>query len=190
MKETYNVKTPRKIVFGDPCYFNQYSGKKLKSLVVDMNLPRDFDAKVVLEETPLEKDSDTILRTMAIYAAPKMTMDTYLEGMKYKYQDNMFKEIGVDTAEYYLRVDDSDDIIRTSGDGCWGDCIELSHRIEGKRILDAVIITVIMPEDETMETMRQRMRYFFENVTPTKNVEPANKSQIETQDANISPQNI
>ncbi len=32
MKETYKVKTPKKIIFGDPWYFEQYSGEELQRL--------------------------------------------------------------------------------------------------------------------------------------------------------------
>ena len=50
MKETYMVNLPKKIVFGDPLYFEEFKGKKLDSLVVDFSPPRHFEAAVVLEQ--------------------------------------------------------------------------------------------------------------------------------------------
>ena len=34
-KETYKIKCPKHIVFGDPLYFEEYKGERLKKLVVD-----------------------------------------------------------------------------------------------------------------------------------------------------------
>ena len=46
-------------------------------------------------------------------------MQTYLQDMVYESQTHTVKKLGVDTARYYLGVDDRDDIIRTGGDGYW-----------------------------------------------------------------------
>ena len=37
------------------------------------------------------------------------------------------------------------------------------------RILDAAIISISMPEDETFDSMRERLNYLFKNVTLTEN---------------------
>ena len=37
MKETYAVKLPKKIIFGDPLYFEEFKGKKLDRLVVNFH---------------------------------------------------------------------------------------------------------------------------------------------------------
>ena len=70
MKETYYVKLPKHIVFGDPWYFEEYSGEKLDSLVVDMNPPSHFQARVVLEAVQDEKYPDAMLHTLCLYMAP------------------------------------------------------------------------------------------------------------------------
>lgn len=55
-KETYKIKCPKHIVFGDPLYFEEYKGERLKKLVVDYEVPAKFDtARLVLEEKPFEK---------------------------------------------------------------------------------------------------------------------------------------
>ncbi len=184
MKETYCVTTPRKLVFGDPWYFEQYSGEKLARLVVDLEPPAHFAARVVLEEKPFESgafeneffedDPEFMMRTMTIFLAPKATIETYMKDMIYESQEEVQKSIGVDTARYYLRIDDCDETIHTGGDGCWGDYLELRRTSpSGQPILDAAIVTVVMSEYETMESMWERLNYFFADVTLTENIEPS-----------------
>ena len=42
MKEIYKVQTPKRIVFGDPLYFEEFSGARLEQLVVDVQPPEAF----------------------------------------------------------------------------------------------------------------------------------------------------
>lgn len=188
MKETYKVKTPRKIIFGDPWYFEQYSGEELQRLVVDLNPPKRFSARVVLEEEPCEEYPDIMLRSMTIYLAPEQTMDTYLKNMMYTSQTETVKPIGVDTAEYYLQIDDRDDTIGTGGDGYWGEQREYSREIGGRRVLDAAVITVCMSEFETMENMRSWLGYFFQDVEQTENAVTPDTAESDTQSETDEPQ--
>lgn len=171
MKETYKVKRPDRIVWGDPCYMEQYSGSRLKSLIVNVRPPKDFDARVVLETGPTEEYPDAMVNTMTIFLAPRQTMEIYLKGMRYASQEHKEKEIRVDTAKYYLRVDEQADTIYTGGDGCWGIYQELFRRSDRKKILDAAVILIGMPEDETMDSMREYLKYFFEDVEQIENME-------------------
>ena len=74
------------------------------------------------------------------------------------------KEIGVDTARYYLQVDDREDILHTGGDGYWGSYEELSRNTRDGRMVEAAILTVIWPEYESMESMRQHAFFFFRDM--------------------------
>lgn len=188
MKETYKVKTPKKIIFGDPWYFEQYSGEELQRLVVDLNPPKRFAARVVLEEEPCEEYLDMMLRSMTIYLAPEQTMDTYLKNMMYTSQTETVKSIGVDTAKYYLQIDEKDDTIGTGGDGYWGEQREYSREIGGRRVLDAAVITVCMSEFETMESMRSWLGYFFQDVEQTENAVIPDTAESDTQSENDEPQ--
>ena len=109
MKEIYKVQTPKRIVFGDPLYFEEFSGARLEQLVVDVQPPEAFGARVVLREFSAAEAPDTLIRTMEVYLAPEEDMDIYLRGMKYELQECIEKEIGVDTARYYLQVDDREE---------------------------------------------------------------------------------
>ena len=155
MKEIYKVQTPKRIVFGDPLYFEEFSGARLEQLVVDVQPPEAFGARVVLREFSAAEAPDTLIRTMEVYLAPEEDMDIYLRGMKYELQECIEKEIGVDTARYYLQVDDREDILHTGGDGYWGSYEELSRNTRDGRMVEAAILTVIWPEYESMESMRQ-----------------------------------
>lgn len=42
-KEIYKVKSPKRIVFGDPLYFEEYKGDELKRLTVDYKPSEYFD---------------------------------------------------------------------------------------------------------------------------------------------------
>ena len=94
------------IVFGDPWYFERYSGEELNRLIVDVYPHSQYQARVVLEEIPDEENPDFMLRFVSI-----------LQDMVYESQMHTVKKLGVDIARYYLGVDDCDDIIRTGGDG-------------------------------------------------------------------------
>lgn len=164
MREIYTVQRPNRIVLGDPMYFERFTGAELKRLTVDFRPPANFSARVMLAETPLDEFPGEMGRSMCIFLAPEQTMDTYLDGMKYKTQENTVRKIGVDTARYFFRVDENADTIYTGGDGYWGEYEELFRKIDGKKILDAVIIYVALPEFETTESMRQRTEYFFKDM--------------------------
>lgn len=160
-KEIYKIQCPKHIVFGDPLYFEEFKGEKLKRLVVDYKPPQHFGACLVLLEQENEEFEDFIERSITLYLAPSTTMKTYMDGMMYKGQQVKEKQIGVDTAQYRLTVNDRSDDIRTGGDGYWGSEIELCRQVGTRKISDAVIISVVVPDETDFEGMRQMARYFF-----------------------------
>ncbi len=170
MKETYKVKTPRRIVLGDPKYFEQFNGAKLRKRIVDFKPPKQFAAKIVLFEEEQEDLSDTMTRTMLLYLAPKDRLETYMKEMLYEGQENKVRQIGMESGRFYFQVDRNEDTIQTEG-GCWCGYEEIFHKENGRRVLDAAIIAVAMPASDTTEDMWQRLRYFFKNVELTANVE-------------------
>ena len=84
MKEIYSVKLPKHIVFGDPWYFERYSGEELNRLIVDVYPHSQYQARVVLEEIPDEENPDFMLCSLSIYMAPEQAMQTYLQDMVYE----------------------------------------------------------------------------------------------------------
>ena len=159
-KEIYSVKCPKRVQFGDPLYFEEYKGKKLASLVADRKPPHNFVAMVVLAES-MKGYPDEMSCTMTLYMAPKETIDTYVDGCMYEGQDVMENEIGVDTAKYLFNVDGRYEEIHTGADGYWGNYLEFSRGQGKNRILDAMTVSVCMPEFEDFESMKRLTGYFF-----------------------------
>lgn len=179
--ETFRVKCPSHIVFGDPSYFEEFTGAKLKSLVVDYKPSQFFEARLVLQEREMEDFPDCMLRTMTLYMAPKETINTYLDGMMYKGQEITVKDIGVDTASYLIEVEGRSDIIHTGGDGYWGDYVEYTHTYrEKQKMMDAVTITIVIPESESFESMKQLADYFFEDMQPVADKMPEKEKNQNT----------
>ena len=184
-KEIYRVKHPDRITFGDPYYFEQFHGDKLRRLTYDLKVPDWMDARLVLREDLMERDDYGCLfarfsederkrRALVIYLAPPKTMQTYLDGMQYESQKVDEKQIGVDTACYLLRVDDRAETVHTAADGYWGGVETLYRVIDGEICHDAVIITVEMPEDHdfaAMKTLAERCFPNMEQIVKTKHRE-------------------
>ena len=177
MKEIYSVKCPKHIKWGDPLYFAEYKGEELERLVVDVLPSTRFSARVVLREEATENFPQYKNHIMAIYLAPDKNINTYMTDMMYEGQELTVKEIGDDTAEYYLMVDDKELNICTMADGYWGDYQALFRQIHGLKILDAMIITIVMPVDMTMEQMREYANYLFEDITQIENIEKNEEGQ-------------
>lgn len=162
-KKIYKVKCPKHIVFGDSLYFEEYTGKKLASLVADYKLPPRLEARVLLEEKPMEEYPEYMDRTMTICVAPAQTVDVYADGKMFEGQEIVQKDIGVDTAEYIIHIDGRYERLHTWGDGYWGSCQELYRQHDDRKLLDALIITVGIPDSENFEDMQRMTGYLFEN---------------------------
>lgn len=161
-KEIYVVDCPTHIRFGDPMYFERFEGQKLERLVVDCKVPKNFVARVVLREQPIEGLPREMLDTMTLYMAPERTISTYMDGYCYKGQEVEQKEIGVDTVTYLFEADGRYEEFNTEGDGYWGESREFSRIRDGRSIIDAAVITVCMPETRGFEDMRRLVHYFFQ----------------------------
>ncbi len=177
-KETYEVRCPQRVIFGDPSYFEEFKGERLAGLVADYSPPPFSEARVVLEEKQMEDCPEFMERTMTLYTAPQRTIQTYMNGCMYKGQEQAVKEIGVDTACYMLEVDGRSDHIKTGGDGYWGDCQEFYFIHKGSRILDAVVTHISMPDYMDFDDMKQHAAYFFEGLQQTAGQEEKQEPQI------------
>lgn len=52
-QEEFRVDCPKRIVVGDPSYFEEFSGERLKRLTANYTPPRFFLARVLLNEVSL-----------------------------------------------------------------------------------------------------------------------------------------
>lgn len=170
-QEEFKVDCPRRIVVGDPSYFEEFSGERLKRLTASYTPPRFYEARVLLTEVEFSDFPGERLCGMSVYMAPKETIETYAEGMMYEGQEVSTKEIGVDTAQYLMMVDGQSDTIHTGGDGYWGRCEEYSRKIGNKKYVDAIAIHLSMPQFDSYEIVKQRMQYFFNDIQPVEKQE-------------------
>lgn len=171
--EIYEAKCPSHIVFGDPLYFDEYKDR-LDELVIDYRPPKTFELRVVLEERYTSIFPRCTYLRAALYMAPAETMNVYLQGKKYDVQKLAEKEIGLDTGRYLLDVDGRDDEIDVGANIVCGRLTEL-YRIDvatGKRIVDAAIITLELPDDMSIEKLRTQASYFFEDMQQVEQKEP------------------
>ena len=136
MKETYKVRCPKRIVFGDPQYFEQLKGAKLKSLTVDYEPRSHFTSRVVIEEKPFERFPQRNELTLNIYFAPEDEIETYMENMMYQGQKVTVKNIGIDSPEYCLKIDEQEITMQTDGDGYWGAMHEYYRMLDGRKYQD------------------------------------------------------
>lgn len=89
MKETYKIKRPDHIVFGDPLYFEQFKGARLKKLVTDYHVLTKFDtARLVLEEKSFSNCPDMMNRTMTLYFAQDSKWFTALISLQLSFLTN------------------------------------------------------------------------------------------------------
>ncbi len=72
-QEEFRVDCPRKIVVGDPLYFEEYSGERLRRLTAYYAPPRYFEARVILTETEFADFPGEKVCGLSIYMAPKET---------------------------------------------------------------------------------------------------------------------
>ncbi len=78
---------------------------------------------------------------------------------------------------YLIDVDGRYEDIRTGGDGYWGDYQELYREINGKKYVDAVVISISMPDDMSFESMKRLAEYFFEDMSPDREPKKADKKK-------------
>lgn len=114
---------------------------------------------------------------MTIYFAPEQYLSIYMGGKMYASQKIDRKEIGVDTACYLIEVDGRYEDIKTGGDGYWGDYQELYREINGKKFIDAVVISIAMPDEQSFEGMKHLAEYFFEDISQDKVPKKADKKK-------------
>lgn len=144
-------KKERKIIIGDPSYFDEFKGKKLKSLTIDLKIPKEF-----YQEIELENESDVYFFKYYFGLNEKM-VSLLKEGKRYSNQKESSKEIGVDTARYYCMVNENDDEISTGSDGYCG--MELILKKDNK--MECGYIEMCLPFDYSEKEAIKTIEYFF-----------------------------
>ncbi len=170
MKETYKVKTPNKIVIGDPWYFKM-ERSEVERLTVNFSPPTNFATRVILEEKPFEDYPEMMDRSITIICASEGMLPIFQRGQKLTVQEEVSKPIGVDTAQYLMRVNETEINVHTGADGCWGYHSEFYRDINSKKVLDAAIINIGFSEDfESMDDIRGYLNTLFSEIEQVENI--------------------
>ncbi len=159
--EIYKVKTPSRFRFGDPLYYKQYSKKRLKELVVDISPSVILETRLVLDTYETDESDPEAMTTLTIFIAPARFLPFYVDGLKFVSQDEVTREIGVDSASYRLAVDDRVLEFSTGGDGYWGHYTEYQRTRNHMTLVDAMIISIDMPPCDSRDTILSNLKYLF-----------------------------
>jgi len=162
--KNYVCSTPKKIVFGDPMYFEDYADNKeeLKRLTIDLNVSRlkeDFSCLVSIVKNNFD-DIDGDFYELVISLVSNGPMGLYVSGMKYTNQKSVDDAFGVDTASYYLAVDDRDDEFSTGADGYWA----TKTTYTSNKNKDAIVIAISMPEYLSEKEIDDYIHYYFSDL--------------------------
>lgn len=154
-KEAYKIKCPDHVVIGDPWYFEREEPERLQRLVVDIELPKTFEAALSIRETEYRECE------ICMAFGPISEVYTYLTGQFYEGQEEETVRIPVDTARYLFKVDGRSANIHTHEDGYWGQKTAFYGKQQGKRHLEGYMVIVNTPDDMTFEEVRQTMESLF-----------------------------
>lgn len=158
-EEIYQIRSPKHILLGDPLYLEDK--ERFKNVLVDYRPEKYFDVRLVLKEEPDPEDARFILKYMDLYFAPSQDLKIYMNNRMYQGQQSQSKGVAVDTARYHIEVDGRELNIHTGADGWWGSFTEY-YRIDGSRkIADAAILSIYVPEECSFAGMKQNARYLF-----------------------------
>lgn len=167
MEKVTKVKCPKHIILGDPLYFEEYTGRELKRLVVDYNPPEQYMAMVKIKEKKsdiphLEWIEPPTYCVMTLYLGPKENIEVYARDEIYEHQQWKKKGLRAASDRYLVNVDGQEDELHTRGDGEWGYFIEIYDRDEhGKKRTQGVVINMILPEDVDFDDAGVLVKYFF-----------------------------
>lgn len=158
-EEIYQIRRPGHILFGDPlCLENK---ERFKNVLIDYRPEKYFDTRLVLKEEPDPEDGRFILKYMDLYFAPSQDLKIYMNGRMYEGQQTESKGVAVDTARYHIEVDGRELDIHTGADGWWGSFTEFYRTDGNRKISDAAILSIYVPDETSFAWMKQNARYLF-----------------------------
>lgn len=158
------ISMPKTIIIGDPLYFENYPER------TDLVYSRNFRGKkewlgyISLKEIEEEYEIDnktykyTTFRFNAIFAPDKEKLELYKRGNCFKTQTYKITEIGVDTAEYLIQINNVSDTIKTQGDGYWGNVVEFYKYSK----LEGISIDMTLPDYFSFEEAKKEIEYLFD----------------------------
>lgn len=160
------VSMPKKLYVGDPLYFEEYEGAKLKSLTYAKSFRGKSDwigkVKLTQKEDSFEMGGEVIKYIdleIEIYLAPnEKLLNIYADNMKFSYQKTKTVDIGVDSASYVLGVNDREIKVSTMSDGFFGTVMEFYNKSK----LEGITIGLSTGEHSDFERVKSELEYLFD----------------------------
>ena len=94
-----------------------------------------------------------------------------MQGQPFKLPQKREKMVDINSASYFLRVDNREKVFYTGGDGYWGSCAEYYRNTAQGELTAGIVVTVVMPDHTDMNEMRAVVRSLFDGMRKVKNVE-------------------
>lgn len=158
------VKMPKKIVIGDPLYFEDCPDRTDLIYNKGFRGKNDWLGYIILSEEEDEFEVNGEIRKFSTYVykvifAPDLEkLETYKSGRFFKYQRDVDTTIGVDSAQYYIQIDSNSEIIRTGADGYWGIVTEFLNKSK----LEGILIDLAFPDDLfSFDDCKKTLEYLF-----------------------------
>lgn len=158
-QEEFDISMPTSIVIGDPSYFEQNIGQHL-TYVKRFRGRNDWLGKLFIREKKYEFEWETFYNIEAhiILAPDKTFLELYSNNQHYTRQKIKEHELGVDTAEYIVEINNENFInIDTGSDGYIG---QVNEFYTGSK-LEGITIDLIGLGMKDFELFKQEFKYVF-----------------------------
>lgn len=163
-KKDFMVDLPKKIIFGDPFYFDELKGAKLNNLVTKLS-KKDINPNwkcAIRIECSIDENGYEDNRLIIVMSEEK-DIPVYINYKHYSNQELKEKRIGVDSASYLIETDISYAEIKTGADGFWG----CETKMYSNEKLDAIRICIFVPDFIEKEKIEENYMYIFKNIVKT-----------------------
>nr|WP_302134038.1 hypothetical protein [uncultured Schaedlerella sp.] len=165
-EEQYHAKCPRHIRIADAAYLDNDGKGKKEYEAIDYQPPSEFQMGILLEQFQAPFEKDCTRYAMGLYFAPEQSLDACMnhEALRCRGLSQRWAETG--SASYMVTADERQETVKTEADGIWSQYQEFYSHEGNARKTEAVLILLVVPDDETFDGMRSLVYSLFEEVRP------------------------
>ena len=155
-REVFYITCPDRVIIGDPDYFGEFQGARLKELTSDENLDGDWSGLAVFETIV---DDGIEIPSLKLVFGPQIHLIAYGNDVLFSGQTFEDKLLGTDSASYVIKTfsENAENVetIHIGGDGAFGVCRKIYSMRHKVKILNAVIYDLTVSEyGDTEEIIR------------------------------------
>ncbi len=165
-EEKYKAKCPGYVLIADAAYLEGYQNGKTESEVIGYRPPSEFQMGILLEQFPDSFERDRIRYGVGLYFAPEQSLDACMNHEALRCRGLSQRWAETRSSSYMVMVDERQETVKTEADGIWSQYQEFYSHEGNTRKTEAVLILLVVPDDETFGGMRSLMYSLFEEVRP------------------------